>query len=60
MDSTLTFRISSKKVTDNREIRALRFNLGPQSKEKRQFRKRKEKSKRVIVQNTYFEEQSVP
>ena len=39
MDSTLHFRNSGRKVTNNREIRALRFNLGPKSKEKRQIQR---------------------
>lgn len=54
MDSTLNFRNSGRKKTkkqktDNTEIRALRFNLGPKSKEKRQFRERKEEAERVVV-----------
>lgn len=34
MDSTLNFRNSDRKITDNREIRAVRFNLRPKSKKK--------------------------
>lgn len=49
MDSTLNCRNSGRKITDNTEIRALRFNLGPKSKEKRQFRERKEEAERVVV-----------
>lgn len=53
MDSILIFRNSGRKITD-REIRALRFNSRPKSKEKRQFRERKEEAERIVVQNTYF------
>lgn len=44
-------------VTDSREIRAPTVNLGAKSKETIQ---REEEAERVIVHNTYFEEQSVP
>lgn len=54
MDSTLICRNSGRKITDNTEIRALRFNSGPKSKEKRQFRERKGEAERVVLQNTYF------
>lgn len=54
MDSTLNFRNNSRKVTDNREMRALRFNSGPKSKEKRKFREEGRSLEGVTVQNTYF------
>lgn len=43
-DSTLNYRNSGRKITDNREIRALRFNLGPKSKEKRQIQREEGRS----------------